>query len=257
MSARRSFLDNHAPPNHPRPMPRSDENARRRRPRGVVPYNPGLQELVEGKEQWQHEPGEKPLPEGFAGWHQRGYLPHHDEPGLVQFVTFRLADAFPVELRSEWEALLKIEDNSARLRQLESYLDQGRGACHLKRPDVAGLVEGALRFFSGTRYDLQAWVVMPNHVHVLFTQREEPLGRVVGSWKSYTAKEANKLLQRAGQFWDEDYWDTYMRDEAHEQRTRRYIEGNPVKARLALEPARWAWSSARYRDEFGRLTLST
>ncbi len=100
------------------------------------------------------------------------------------------------------------------------------------------MVEGALRFFHRTRYVLQSWVVMPNHVHVLFTQRDEPMGRVIGSWKSFTAKEANRLLHRTGQFWDEDYWDTYMRDEAQESRTRRYIENNPVKARLAIEPAR-------------------
>ena len=74
-------------------------------------------------------------------------------------------------------------------------------------------------------------------------------------WKSYTAKEANKILKRAGQFWDEDYWDTYMRDETHERRTRRYIENNPVKARLAQESANWLWSSARHRNEFGQLTL--
>jgi REP element-mobilizing transposase RayT len=234
--------------------PADETNRPRPRPR-VVPYSPGLQQLVQAKNQCQHGREDAPLPGGFVGWHQRGYLPHRGKPGLVQFVTFRLADAFPAELRSEWEALLKVEDNRSRLRQLEKYLDKGRGDCHLKRPEVARLVEGALRFFHGTRYDLQAWVVMPNHVHVLFTQRDGLLGRVVGSWKSYTAKKANKMLQRTGQFWDEDYWDTYMRDETHAERTCRYIESNPVKARLALEPAQWAWSSVRFRDEFGRLAL--
>lgn len=236
-------------------MDRADQNPRPRRRSSVVPYNTGLQQLVEGKNQWQYGPEDAPPPEPFKRWNQRGYLPHRDEPGLVQFVTFRLADSFPAALRAEWRALLEIEEHRARLRELEAYLDQGRGECHLKRPDVAGLVEGALRCFHGTRYVLQAWVVMPNHVHVLFTQTDEPLGRVIGSWKSYTAKEANKMLRRRGQFWDEDYWDTYMRDEAHERRTRRYIENNPVKARLVREPSGWAWSSARFRDEFGKLAL--
>jgi putative transposase len=237
-------------------MPGAKDPKRRRHPAGVVPYNPGLYELIQGKKQWQHDPKDPKLPPDFRSWHQRGFLPHRDEPGLIQFVTFRLADSFPNPLRSEWEALLKIEDDRQRLRKLEQYLDQGRGECYLRRPDLAALVENAVRFFHGTRYDLLAWVVMPNHTHVLFEQRNVPMSRIVSSWKSYTAKEANRILQRSGQFWAEDYWDTYMRDEQHKLRTRRYIETNPVKAHLVREPSQWPWSSARFRDEFGRLELS-
>ena len=79
------------------------------------------------------------------------------------------------------------------------------------------------------------------------------MGRMVGEWKEYTARQANKLLGRQGQFWDEDYWDTYMRDSAHELRSRRYIENNPAKAFLVRDPKAWAWSSARHRDEQGEL----
>ncbi len=236
-------------------MARPDDFKRRRRPRGLVPCNPGLYGLVQAKNQWQGGPDVGQTPVKFKRWNQRGYLPHRDAPGLTQFVTFRLADCFPAELRSEWEALLKIGDDRLRFRQLEEYLDKGRGQCPLRRPELAGLVEGALRYFHGVRYTLEAWVVMPNHVHVLVTQKDVPLGRVVGSWKSYIANKANRALGRTGQFWDEDYWDTYMRDEAHETRTRRYIESNPVKACLAREPAQWPWSSARFRDEFARLIL--
>jgi len=56
---------------------------------------------------------------------------------------------------------------------------------------------------------------MPNHVQVLFTQKDEPLRKVLHSWKSYAAEEANRILGRIGQLWAEDYWDTFMRDEAH------------------------------------------
>ena len=233
----------------------SDDTRPSRNPRGVVPYNPGLYDLVTRKNQWQHGPDDPPFPPDSAGWRQRGYLPHRDEPGLTQFLTFRLADCFPAELRSEWQALMEIEDDRQRQRKLEAYLDLGRGICHLRRPELASLVESALRFFHGSRYNLLAWVVMPNHVHVLLTQRDEPLGKIVGSWKSYTAKEANQVLGRTGQFWDEDYWDTYMRDDPHAEKTRRYIENNPVKAGLVREPVEWPWSSARFRDEFGRLRL--
>jgi REP element-mobilizing transposase RayT len=141
----------------------------------------------------------------------------------------------------------------ARIRQLEAYLDNGRGECHLKQLSIGTLVEQALVFFNRKRYELDSWVVMPNHVHVLLTQRDEPLRKVIAGWKSYTAKEANRVLGRIGQFWAEDYWDTYMRNEEHTMRTRRYIENNPVQARLVLDPAQWAWSSARFRDAFGHL----
>jgi len=192
---------------------------------------------------------------GFLGWHENGYLPHRDEPGLVQFVTFRLADAFPEELRSEWDALLKIEDDRKRRIELEAYLDKGCGACHLRRPDIAGMLEASLRFFHGERYDLRAWVVMPNHVHLLFQVLGVPMSELIDAWKDYTAKQANKLLERKGTFWQDGYWDTYMRDEAHELRTKRYIENNPVKAHLASVPKEWPWSSARFRDQYERLVL--
>ena len=91
------------------------------------PYDPGLRELVSGKRQWSAPVGIEAARKGFRGWHERGYLPHRDEPGLTQFVTFHLADSFPASLRSEWEVMLAVEDDVERHRQLEKYLDKGRG----------------------------------------------------------------------------------------------------------------------------------
>ena len=116
-------------------------------------------------------------------------------------------------------------------------------------------MENALRFFHGQRYTLRAWVIMPNHVHVLFKVDRLSMSRIVESWKKFTAHEADKLLQRKGRFWAEDYWDTYMRDEGQEARSIRYIETNPVKAFLAREPRDWPWTSARHRDETNVLKL--
>ena len=120
---------------------------------------------------------------GFPGWHENGYLPHRDEPGLVQFVTFRLADAFPAELRSEWGQLLQIEDDRQRRIELEAYLDMGRGGSHLRRADMAALLENSLLFRHDVEYDLRAWVVMPNHVHLLVHVREVPMWKLVDAWK--------------------------------------------------------------------------
>jgi REP element-mobilizing transposase RayT len=219
------------------------------------PHNPGVGELVKGKRRWSSPPKTADARKGFHGWHERGYLPHRDEPGLTQFVTFRLADSFPESLRSEWEHLWKIEDDQKRRSELESYLDKGRGECHLRRPEIAKLVEDALLFFHRERYDLRAWVVMPNHIHVLFRVDATPMSRIVESWKKHTAFKANGILDRRGAFWHADYWDTFMRDSDHETRTRNYIENNPAKARLVLDPKTWPWSSARFRDAYGLLKL--
>ena len=81
------------------------------------------------------------------------------------------------------------------------------------------------------------------------------MSETVGAWKKHTARLANRLLGRRGAFWAEDYFDTYMRDAEHERKTIRYIENNPAKAKLVLNPKDWPWSSERFRDEFGVLKL--
>ena len=214
-----------------------------------------MRDLVDGKRSWSPPLNEEQAIQGFKGWDERGYLPHRDEPNLTQMVTFELFDAFPSALRSEWEVLLSIENRIEQRKQLESYLDRGRGECLLRRPELAGLVEGALRFHHGKHYELRAWVVMANHVHVMFKVGGTPMSKIVADWKEYTAREANKVLARRGHFWARDYWDTYMRDAAHELRARNYIENNPVKALLVRSARDWPWSSARFRDELGVLHL--
>jgi putative DNA methylase len=219
------------------------------------PHNPGLRELIAGKRLWASSLTTDQAKAGFKGWHERGYLPHRDEPGLTQMVTFHVADSFPAALRSEWGALFLIEEDAERRKKLEDYLDKGRGECPWREPRIAALVDGALRFHHSTKYELRAWVVMPNHLHVLFKVTVQPMGQVIADWKKYTAREANKLLGRRGRFWADDYWDTYMRDAAHEAQARNYAEKNPVKARMGREPTQWPWSSARFRDCYGRLVL--
>lgn len=217
------------------------------------PYNPGVRNLVENKRVWSRPLARKDVDNAFLGWHENGYLPHRDESGLVQFVTFRLADAFPEKLRAEWESLLKTEDDRTQRIQLEDYLDRGRGKCHLQQPDIAGIVEETLLFRHNVQYELRAWVIMPNHVHLLFRVLDVPMSRLVNAWKGYAAKEANKVLGKKGPFWQDNYWDTFMRNADHEQKARRYIENNPTKAGLVKSPKDWKWSSARYRDAFERL----
>lgn len=180
-----------------------------------------------------------------SGWSDRGYLPHYDKPGLVQAVTFRLADSLPKEKRSEWEHLLQIIDDGERIRQIEDYLDRGAGSCILRQPECAEIVQNALLHFDDERYRLIAWCVMPNHVHILFeTFAGHPIGKVIHSWKTFTAREINKLHGQSGQLWQDDFFDTFMRDDEHQAAVVTYIERNPVNAGVVSKATDWSWSSA-------------
>ena len=102
--------------------------------------------------------------------------------------------------------------------------------------------------FDGERYRLLAWCVMPNHVHALIETKEGfPLADVLHSWKSFTGSQANKFLNRRGEFWQREYLDRFVRNAEHYEAVVAYIEENPVKAGLAKFKTEWAWSSARFR----------
>ena len=193
------------------------------------------------------------MKKGFRGWHQRSYLPHFDAPGVTQFVTFQLHDSFPVARRAEFEAILKEPDDSLKRRKLEAWLDRGHGDCWLRRREVAELVEKILLGADGSDYRMEAWVVMPNHVHLVVDVWDVPLAKLINGWKGRSSREANKLLGRRGQFWQEDYYDTLIRHEANLKVAIGYTEQNPAKAFQAKDARGWPWSSARYRDVYERL----
>lgn len=217
------------------------------------PRNPGLLELIRAKREWDWKPSVAELKQGFRGWHQRGFLPHFDAPDVTQFITFQLHDSFPVTRRAEFETILKDPDASVKRRKLEVWLDRGHGECWLQGRDVAELVEKTLLEADGRDYRMQAWVVMPNHVHLVVDVRDVPLVKLINGWKGKSARLANQLLHRSGKFWQEDYYDTVIRDDTQLKRALRYTEQNPVKAYLAKAARAWPWSSARHRDEYERL----
>jgi REP element-mobilizing transposase RayT len=195
-------------------------------------------------------PHQKELRE--AGWHSRGYSPHFDGRPMPQFITLHLADSLPKEVVESWkEELVRLKDWQQKeiiQRRIEHYLDQGYGQSYLRIPQVAEMVQASLLKFNNIRYELFAWVVMPNHLHFLLTRFEGfDLAGILHSLKSYTAHEANKMLSRKGQFWWEEYFDRYIRDADHFRKTVNYIENNPVKAKLCRSPEDWPYSSAWYR----------
>ncbi len=183
------------------------------------------------------------------GWYSRGYLPHFDRPNLIQGITFRLADALPDSVIDQWRHELACLDESMRLleerKRIDKYLDAGHGSCLLRDPAAAAIVEDSLLHFDQQRYALIAWCVMPNHVHAMIEPWERwPLAGVVHAWKSFTAHQLNKLLKRSGAVWQREYHDRFIRDADHFANALRYIEENPVQARLVLRKEDWLWSSA-------------
>ena len=181
------------------------------------------------------------------GWHSRGYLPHWDPGNRPIHLVLRLYDSIPKHLLARWEEELRgaPDREDQRRQRIEAALDQGMGACWLKQPNVARVVADALNHFNGNRYTLHAWVIMPNHVHALTTPAAAvTLFSIMHSWKSFTAKQANGLLERTGQFWMEETYDRVMRNRKEVIATKAYIEQNPVAAGLCGHPANWPWSSA-------------
>lgn len=173
----------------------------------------------------------------FKGWVSRSYIPHFDTSEVVQSITFRLADSLPAEVTAR---------RGAAGAEVDAVLDAGLGRCLLRNPDLADVVERALLRFDGDRYHLLAWVVMPNHVHVV-VRPAVPLAELMHSWKSYTAKAINRHLGETGTVWQPDYFDRFIRDEAHLSAAIAYVESNPVKAGLCGVAKDWRWSSAYWR----------
>lgn len=212
------------------------------------------------------DPGNADVPVGMGGeradadvgaprgWYSRGYLPHYDGQNLIQSVTYRLADSLPQEKLKQLEESLKdlpdTEREVERRKQIENWLDAGMGCCALQHPEVAHFVQDSFLHFHRERYDLHAWCIMPNHVHVLVEPITD-LATIVQGWKSYSARWVLKESRHLGcqlpdgqAFWMREYWDRYIRDTEHYRNTVNYIHRNPVKAGLCQTPEEWQWSSA-------------
>ena len=167
---------------------------------------------------------------------------------MVQTITFRLADSLPANLVERLNARKEKTDDPALRQEIEDALDASFGACHLRDPRVAGMVQNALLHFDAERYRLLAWVVMPNHVHAMIETRPGSLlEEIVHSWKSFTAHECNRLLRRHGAFWQDESFDHVVRSPAEFGRYAQYIVMNPVTEGLAEDPRDWPWAGNESR----------
>jgi type I restriction enzyme R subunit len=178
----------------------------------------------------------------------QNHLPHWQQGEAWVFVTWRLGDSLPKAKLDQWknerdswmahhpepwDKKTEAEYHERFSHQIDEWLDQGSGSCLLKDPANAKIVAHALRHFNGDRYELASFVVMPNHVHVLFRPLEgHALPEIVKSWKGFTSREINKRAGKTGALWQDEYWDRLIRHEQHFFKVAEYIRENPVKAKL-------------------------
>jgi len=206
----------------------------------------------------------KPPDPLVSGFHFRGTLPHLKKDGGTYFVTFRQAGTLPKEVllrfKQERDAILQQALGAKRpltwqeqeelfrwySSRVDKYLDAGHGVCYLRDPVLADLVAGALHYFEDQRYELRAWVVMPNHAHVVVSPMPgHTLSEILHSWKSYTSHEINKRLPtKFVPFWQGESYEHLIRDDEDLHGCCHYTLMNPVNARLCARPEDWRWSSA-------------
>jgi putative DNA methylase len=168
------------------------------------------------------------------------HLPHIHAIGQPIFITFRLQNSLPPGRHFSNESV----PSGKAFVCVDRLLDETRtGPLYLRIPAVAQCLADAIRQGAETNYDLHAWVIMPNHVHLLITPRI-PVPTLMQKLKGSTARAANQILGRAGSpFWQQESYDRLVRNADEFGRIERYI-WNPVRAGLAPSPEQFPWSGA-------------
>lgn len=175
-------------------------------------------------------------------------LPHWQQDGSTYFVTFRLNDSIPKALMDKWTAKrdrwildhprpwdeeTEIEYHNLFSKEIDRILDAGHGGRVLAKREIAAIVGEEFARFEGVRYMLHAYVVMPNHVHIVFSLTEGvTVHKVVGSWKRMSARKINEALGKQCALWQKDYFDRIIRSWEHMLRVARYVRRNPAKVKL-------------------------
>ena len=167
-------------------------------------------------------------------------LPHWQQGEGMQFVTFRLGDSMPAGKLRQWKEVREIWQNvhprpwsvevakeyHRRFTQtLEGWLDEGSGSCLFKEPAHRVLMKTVLMRFQGVKVEHHAWVIMPNHLHLIFTPLM-PLEKLIQAWKGTSSRQIGQ-----GKIWQKNYRDTMIRDGEHFANAVRYIRRNPAKLR--------------------------
>lgn len=174
----------------------------------------------------------------------RRRLPHHYGVGEALFVTFRLRGSLPPGREFRGGQL----DSGKAFVCMDRLLDEHRtGPAYLRMPAIAQILVERIRQGGNGDYDLHAWAVMPNHVHLLITPRVDVpilLHRIKGA----SARAANKVLGLTGQpFWQDESYDHLVKTADEFRRIESYILQNPVRAGLARSAEEYPWCSISKR----------
>ena len=196
----------------------------------------------------------------------RRNLPHIQPEDVILFVTYRLFFELPVEyyskiqlMKSEFQRKIKLLDK--RKTEAEKYKFEKKlydfndnfigkfknSPFWLKNKNIAKIVMDSLFWGNDRRYELFAFCIMPNHVHLMIrplikNEKPFPLQQIMYDHKHFTAIEANKLLKRKGNFWQDEHYDHYIRNENEFFNILNYIYLNPVKANLVENPDEWEFT---------------
>ncbi|MDZ7718793.1 MAG: transposase [Balneolaceae bacterium] len=204
-------------------------------------------------------------------------LPHWQISGAEYFVTFRLAGSLPVQVVKDLQQMRKrhhqaISENPDNKKELQKKLESkffkkyedlldnsSTGPRWLQKPEIAEIIKESIHFRDKRKYDLYAYCIMSNHVHIVFRHLQKdheeniehtlpPVTRILKNLKSYSALQANKALDRNGAFWHSESYDHLIRNNSELENMIRYTIYNPVKAKLVK---RWQdWEHTYCKAEF-------
>jgi REP element-mobilizing transposase RayT len=185
----------------------------------------------------------------------RGRLPHWEVEHGVYFVTVRLHGVLPLQCiqalkelaaeidRSEGPAKEKLQRRTFAI--LEHYLHNSTAKAYLTEPRVAAAVtESIAHMRAAGLWEAFEYVIMPNHLHLLFAVTGGSLRSTMLSFKRWTARQAKTILSLSElHFWQNESFDHWVRSDAEFEKTIEYIRMNPVKARLANDYRDWPYGS--------------
>ncbi len=188
-------------------------------------------------------------------------LPHLQPEGAEYFITLRLKGSLPQIAIERLKALQKrLSEESEKnevatyiqrkiFKEYEDLLDSGDiGPTWLGKNEVARIVENSIHFRDSKLFEVYAYSVMPNHIHLVFKhliqegKKENPVTHIMRNFKRYTARKCNELLGRTGPFWQPESYDRVIRDQEELENMIRYTLNNPVKAELADHWQDWPHS---------------
>jgi REP element-mobilizing transposase RayT len=171
-------------------------------------------------------------------------LPHWQPEDAAVFLTWRLHGTQPYQ-----PDVIGLPPGKA-FAEMDRWLATAAGPMGLADTRVAECVVDTLRYGQDqlNLYELLAWVIMPNHVHILI-EPKATLPRIMNSVKNFSARKANEILGRAAPFWQDEFYDHWARTRDEVARIIDYIEFNPVSAGFASRPEDWRWSSGSAGQE--------